>query len=188
MHLLPLLPGFMKRHPLVRAEWHFENRSVDIVAEGYDAAIGGGFDLSPGIVSRPLAPAHIIAVASPGYMSGRATPVDPAGLETLDGIVMRSLQTGRIRHWMLRDASGREMSAPQKPSIVVNDPSAMRGGGVAWPRRRDVGGARRACGAEERAPWSISCRAGTPTLARSRYTTLRARCCPRRPGCSSTGS
>jgi hypothetical protein len=41
---------------LVLAEWHFENRPVDLVAERYDAAIGGGFDLSSGIVARALRP------------------------------------------------------------------------------------------------------------------------------------
>jgi DNA-binding transcriptional LysR family regulator len=125
-HVLPLLPGFLARHPRVRPEWHFENRQVDLVAEGYDAAIGGGFALSPGIVARPLAPAHIIAVASPAYMRGRVPPPDPAGLQAFDGIVMRSLQTGRIRHWTMRDATGREESALLRESVVVNDPSAMR--------------------------------------------------------------
>jgi len=125
-HVLPLLPGFLARHPRVRPEWHFENRQVDLVAEGYDAAIGGGFALSPGIVARTLAPAHIIAVASPAYMRGRVPPSDPAGLQGFDGIVMRSLQTGRIRHWTMRDATDREESALLRESVVVNDPSAMR--------------------------------------------------------------
>ena len=40
-HVVPLLPGFLARYPLIRAEWHFENRVVDLVGEGYDAAIGG---------------------------------------------------------------------------------------------------------------------------------------------------
>jgi DNA-binding transcriptional LysR family regulator len=125
-HILPLLPGFLARYPRIRPEWHFENRQVDLIAEGYDAAIGGGFDLSPGVVARTLAPAHIIAVASPAYMNGRVPPCDPAGLQTLSGIVMRSLQTGRIRHWTMRDVTGREMPALLQESIIVNDPSAMR--------------------------------------------------------------
>jgi DNA-binding transcriptional LysR family regulator len=125
-HVMPLLPGFLARHPRVRPEWHFENRHVDLVAEGYDAAIGGGFALSPGIVARTLAPAHIIAVASPAYMRGRVPPTDPGGLQAFDGIVMRSLQTGRIRHWTMRDVGGSEMVAGQRESVVVNDPSAMR--------------------------------------------------------------
>lgn len=126
MHLLPMLPAFLARYPRIRPEWHFENRPVDIVAEGYDAAIGGGFDLSPGIVARTLAPAHIVAVASPAYMAGRVAPCDPAGLTELDGIVMRSLQSGRIRHWTMRDAVGNESAATLCEDIVVNDPAAMR--------------------------------------------------------------
>jgi DNA-binding transcriptional LysR family regulator len=125
-YLLPLLPGFLARYPRITPEWHFENRQVDLVAEGYDAAIGGGFELSQGIVARTLAPAHIIAVASPGYMSGRIPPTDPAGLQALEGIVMRSLQTGRIRHWTMRNAAGQQMPAPLPERIIVNDPAAMR--------------------------------------------------------------
>ncbi|QOL79662.1 LysR family transcriptional regulator [Pseudooceanicola spongiae] len=126
MHILPLLPDFITRYPGVRPEWHFENRQVDIIAEGYDAAIGGGFDLSPGVVARNLAPAHIIAVASPAYMADRRLPASPADLAKLDGIVMRSLQSGRIRHWTMRDAAGAQTPAPLKEAFVFNDPAAMR--------------------------------------------------------------
>ena len=125
-YILPMLPEFMARYPLIRPEWMFENRAVDLVAEGYDAAIGGGFDLTPGTVSRTLAPAHLIAVASPGYMRGRSTPVDPAGLVDLDGIVMRSLRTGRTTQRQMRNVEGFEQPIALKQTLVVNDPAAMR--------------------------------------------------------------
>jgi DNA-binding transcriptional LysR family regulator len=64
-YLLPMLSTFLLRYPDVQIDWQFESRQVDLVAEGFDAAIGGGFELSPGVVSRPLAPTHIVAVASP---------------------------------------------------------------------------------------------------------------------------
>src|SRR3982751_1255404 len=95
-YILPLLPAFMARYPLVRPDWYFENRPVDLIAEGYDAAIGGGFELAPGVVSRPLAPIHLIAVASPTLLAGRPAPIDPAGLAALPGIVMRSSASGRV--------------------------------------------------------------------------------------------
>lgn len=126
MHILPLLPGFIARYPAIRPEWHFENRQVDIIAEGYDVAIGGGFELSPGVVARNLAPAHIIAVASPAYMAGRSLPANPADLAQLDGIVMRSLQSGRVRHWIMRDAAGEQSPVQLKEAFVFNDPAAMR--------------------------------------------------------------
>lgn len=142
-HVLPLLPPFLARYPRISPEWHFENRAVDIIAEGYDVAIGGGFALSPGVVARTLAPAHIVAVAAPAYIEDRGRPADPAGLSSLDGIMMRSLQTGRIRRWTMRDAAGREMPAAMSETIIVNDPAAMRaaallGLGVAMLAMPDV--------------------------------------------------
>lgn len=124
-HILPLLPDFMRRYPRIRPDWHFDNRQVDLIAEGYDAAIGGGFELSPGIVSRVLAPVHVIAVASPEYMRGRTPPVDPSDLAALDGIVMRSPRTGRISQRIMRDVEGTEIPALQPETIALNDPAAM---------------------------------------------------------------
>lgn len=125
-HILPMLPDFMKRYPLVRPEWMFENRRADLIGEGYDAAIGGGFELASGVVARVLAPAHLVAVASPAYMRGRVPPTDPSGLSGLDGIVMRSLNTGRLEQRLMRNAAGEERAPDQPPTVVVNDPAAMR--------------------------------------------------------------
>ncbi|WP_046113552.1 LysR family transcriptional regulator [Aquincola tertiaricarbonis] len=125
-HVLPLLPDFLQRYPRVQPEWHFENRAVDLIAEGYDAAIGGGFDLAPGVVARTLAPAHIVPVASPSFLQRHPAPCAPADLMTLDGVVTRSLATGRVRTWTLRNAAGDEAAAVLRPAVVVNDPAAAR--------------------------------------------------------------
>src|SRR5215207_8704069 len=95
-YILPLLPAFLARYPGIRPDWQFTTRQIDLVREGYDAAIGGGIEWAPGIVSRALAPLHLIAVASPEYLKNRTLPVDPTALATLDGIAWRSSRTGRI--------------------------------------------------------------------------------------------
>jgi DNA-binding transcriptional LysR family regulator len=77
------------------------------------------------VISRVLAPLHIIAVASPDYMRGRTPPIDPTGLSEFDGIVLRSSLTGRLRHRIMRDAIGTELPAALNETIVVNDPAAM---------------------------------------------------------------
>lgn len=124
--LMPMLPEFLARFPRIRPEWHFENRQVDLVGEGYDAAIGGGFELRQGVVARRLAPAHVIAVASPGYLQARAQPAHPSDLRTVDWIASRSLQNGRIRTWVLRNGAGEEVAMEASPSLVLSDPAAMR--------------------------------------------------------------
>ncbi|MCJ9753405.1 LysR family transcriptional regulator [Neorhizobium sp. BETTINA12A] len=124
-YILPLLPEFMARYPLIRPDWTFENRQVDLIAEGYDAAIGGGFELTPGAVARVLAPAHIVLVASPAYMKDRPMPAHPADLANLDGIHMRSSNTGRIRQWVMRNAGGDEVPVALREKMVLNDPAAI---------------------------------------------------------------
>ncbi|WP_049620652.1 LysR family transcriptional regulator [Frateuria defendens] len=124
-YLLPMLPAFLAQYPRIRVDWQFENRQVDLVAEGFDAAIGGGIELAPGVVSRTLAPVHVIAVAAPATMQGRVPPADPAGLLDFDGIAMRSARTGRIRHWTMRNAAGEEHAATTRETLVFNDPEAM---------------------------------------------------------------
>jgi DNA-binding transcriptional LysR family regulator len=124
-YILPLLPAFMEKYPKIRPEWTFENRRVDLIAEGYDAAIGGGLELTPGMIARTLAPAHLVAVASPALMAGRPMPRDPQGLADLPGIQMRSDNTGRIRQWTMRNAAGEEITAPLSGTLVLNDPAAI---------------------------------------------------------------
>jgi DNA-binding transcriptional LysR family regulator len=123
--MVPLLAEFLERYPRVLPDWHFDNRQVDVVGEGFDAAIGGGFPLASGIVARELAPVHIVAVASPAYMASRAMPVSPSDLATFDGIMRRSSPTGRVRPWSLRSRRTAEQVAECRPRLVLSDPEAI---------------------------------------------------------------
>lgn len=124
-YVVPLLPAFLARYPGVTPDWHFDNRRVDLIAEGFDAAIGGGIELSPGVVARELARAHVVAVVAPSYANGRRAPREPADLARFDGIVMRSLTTGRLRDRVLRNRAGQEAAVELKPRVVMNDPQAI---------------------------------------------------------------
>ena len=123
--VVPLLTDFLTRFPAVLPDWHFDNRQVDLVGEGFDAAIGGGFELTPGVVARELAPVHIVAVASPAYMIGRQSPRRPGDLASFDGIMRRSSPTGRVRPWTLRSKREAEQPVPCKPRLVLSDPEAI---------------------------------------------------------------
>src|SRR5258708_897783 len=124
-HVLPLLPAFMERYPDVQLDWSFENRQVDLIGEGFDAAIGGGMELASGVVARRLAPLHVIAVASPEYLQRRQPPRQPHELAMLDGLSMRSAHIGRVRVWRMRNREGVETTLEHKARIVANDPEAI---------------------------------------------------------------
>jgi DNA-binding transcriptional LysR family regulator len=123
-YILPLLPAFMARYSGIRPDWQFTTRQVDLIAEGYDAAIGGGIEWGPGVISRVLAPLHLIAVASPEYLKKRTPPTDPSGLAAHDGIAWRSSRTGRIRERIMRNAAGIEIPVKLPETIVLDDPEA----------------------------------------------------------------
>ena len=134
--LIPLLGEFLARYPRVLPDWHFDNRQVDMVGEGFDAAIGGGFPLASGVVARELAPVHIVAVASPGYLAGRPLPRTPDDLASLDGIMRRSSPTGRVRPWTLRSRRTPERPVPCRPgsSSAIPKRSRKRPGSVSASR------------------------------------------------------
>jgi len=123
-YIVPLLSGFLERYPAISPDWHFDNRPVDLITEGFDAAIGGGIELPPGIVARELAPAHRVLLASPVYLAQRPAINTPDDLEQHDGILIRSPQTGRIRAWTLRNRDGAQSLINLKVKMTMSDPNA----------------------------------------------------------------
>src|SRR5260370_879239 len=59
------------------------------------------------------------------YLKGRTLPSDPSGLAAFDGIVMRSMRSGRVTARIMRNAAGDEMEAPQQATLAFDDPEAM---------------------------------------------------------------
>lgn len=123
--LVPLLNEFLIRYPEILPDWHFDNDRADLVGEGFDAAVGGGFALTPGVVARELSPVHIVAVAAPSYLAGRPLPQQPADFATLAGIMRRSSPTGRVRPWTLRTRRGVDHPVPCRPRLIFSDPEAI---------------------------------------------------------------
>jgi DNA-binding transcriptional LysR family regulator len=136
LYIVPLLGEFLRRYPAITPDWHFDNRQVDLISQGFDAAIGGGFDLPQGVVARKLAPAHRVLVASPGYLSQHPDIACPEDLQAHPGILIRSPQTGRIRSWQLtsREREHRPLNLTARMSLSDSEAAcaaAEQGLGVA---------------------------------------------------------
>jgi DNA-binding transcriptional LysR family regulator len=124
-YFVPLLEGFMQRYPDIVPDLHFDNRQVDLIAEGFDVAIGGGMELTEGLVARELARVRIVAVAAPAYLALHGAPAEPAALSRHRGLLRRSIATGRLVPWILRDGSRGEVVANVKAVAVLDDPEAL---------------------------------------------------------------
>lgn len=124
-YIVPLLGEFLRRYPDVLPDLHFDNKQVDIVAEGFDVAIGGGIELTDALIARELARLRIVLVAAPAYLKTHPAPQHPQDLARHHGLLRRSLATGRLIPWALKSKEGQELVASVRPAIVMDDPEAM---------------------------------------------------------------
>lgn len=123
-HVLPLMPEFLKRYSALRLDWSFENRRVDLVKEGFDAAIGAGIGVDANVVARPLVPLKLLTVAAPAYLAQYGRPVTLDDLARHDCIRLRSATSGRLRDWTFL-AGDDTVTVPVEGRIVLTDLDAI---------------------------------------------------------------
>lgn len=123
-YVVPMLGAFLQRYPAITPDWHFDNSPVDLIAQGFDAAISGAMELSPGVVARKLAPARRVLVASARYLDAHPPATAPSDLAQHAGILLRSPQTGRVRPWTLRNRSNAEAAIELPVRMTMTDPDA----------------------------------------------------------------
>lgn len=78
--LAPLLPDFLTAHPKVSVVADYSDRVVDIIAEGYDAAIRIGELRDNRLIARKLSEHRRILCASPAYLAQHGAPQTPDDL------------------------------------------------------------------------------------------------------------
>jgi DNA-binding transcriptional LysR family regulator len=133
--LAPVLPGFLAAHPQLCIDLEVSNRRVDLLAEGFDAALRvrtrpSGED---GVVMRQFAELDELLVASPGYLA-RAPRLDhPAKLAQHPTL---SFTPGARQAWTLIGPGGEAFEVEHAPrlsghSFEVMRAAALAGAGIA---------------------------------------------------------
>lgn len=129
--LAPLLPQFLARYPKVNLLLEVDNRRVDLLAEGFDAAlrvrtVPSGED---GLVMRRFAELDEVLVASPDYLKRRGTPMRPEQLvehDTLSFITDHDRQT-----WTLAGPDGGSVRIEHTPRLRCHDFAVLHAATVA---------------------------------------------------------
>lgn len=85
-HFAPVLAELASRHPELEIQSSYSDRLVDLVAEGFDAAIRLGVLDDSNLVARRIATFGGNLVASPAYLARRGTPRTPDDLLVHDAI------------------------------------------------------------------------------------------------------
>ena len=86
-HLAPVLAELTKRHPLLQIHTSFSDRFVDIVGEGFDAAVRVGYLADSNLIARRVGPIFGKLVASPDYIKANGAPETPDELLTHEALM-----------------------------------------------------------------------------------------------------
>lgn len=78
--LAPALALYLERHPFVRLDVSLQDRTVDLVEEGFDVALRIARRVDPGLVARRLATTRSVICASPAWVARHGAPRTPADL------------------------------------------------------------------------------------------------------------
>jgi DNA-binding transcriptional LysR family regulator len=80
MHLGPALTAFAQRYPRISIDVSFSDRFVDLVEDGFDAAIRIGALKDSSLIGRKLSPIRALLAASPDYVARHGRPATPRDL------------------------------------------------------------------------------------------------------------
>lgn len=85
--LAPLLIDFARAFPDIQLDVSFSDRVVNLVDEGFDAAIRIGKPADSSLVARKLCEMRIVFAAAPAYLDQRGEPETPAELAAHDCVI-----------------------------------------------------------------------------------------------------
>ena len=121
--LVPLVIRFMQQHPHLQIDLDFDDRYVDLVAQGIDVAIRMGRLADSSLGSSFLGINPWVVVASPDYLARRGVPADPTGLAAHDALIYSTVQ-GDAR-WVFDGSDGRAQSVDVRGPLRSNNLSAL---------------------------------------------------------------
>jgi DNA-binding transcriptional LysR family regulator len=118
LHVLPFVTEFLGRFPDVSISLTLLDRSVDLVEEGFEAAVRIGTLAESSAIATRLGALHRVIVASPQYLAQHGTPRAPADLT--GHVIVASSAVGGAERWLFRD----HVSVAIKPRLIVTTAEA----------------------------------------------------------------
>lgn len=127
--IAPLLPLFLREHPLVSIEASFSNAYVDLIGEGYDLAVRLGNLSDSRLIARKVADRRRLLCAAPAYLAENGAPATPDDL--VDRPCLRYTGKPNPHVWEFLDAERREHVVPISGPMASDDAEALVRAGIA---------------------------------------------------------
>ena len=123
VHVMPLIPRFLERHPDVTLDLVMTDTLVDLLQERADIAIRVGPLRASRLVARRLGTSRMVVVGAPNYLARFGTPKTPADLADHRGIGWTFPRS--IRGWPFKRGEHTEEAVPP-PAARASDGEAAR--------------------------------------------------------------
>jgi DNA-binding transcriptional LysR family regulator len=121
--VVPLTLEFMALHPQIRVDLSFEDRYVDLIAQGIDVALRMGKLADSSLGARYLGNNPWTIVASPKYLKTAGTPKRPIDLARHNALVYSSVQGDDV--WHFTGPRGERIAARVQGRLRSNNLSAV---------------------------------------------------------------
>lgn len=121
--LSPILPQFIRRYPEITLNLHLSDATVDLIGDGYDAALRIAALPDSSLIARRLRPVSRHLVASPAYIKRNGRPQSPSELNAHHclGYTYRA----RTNAWQFVHADGQAASVSPVGPLSVNNIDAL---------------------------------------------------------------
>src|ERR1700744_810061 len=126
--LAPILPEFLKTYPDVSIDLHLSDAMVDLIGEGFDAALRIARLPDSSLVARRLCTVQRHTVAAPSYLKRHGRPTHPMHLAQHKCFGYAYLPTPDV--WHYRNAAGEQASVRPSGQLRVNNGEALLPAGI----------------------------------------------------------
>ena len=131
----PIVQQLLACYPALSINLELTNDYVDLVGDGYDAAVRIGILSDSSLVARKVGGTRLIVCATPTYFGANGIPTSPEELSEHDCITLTTVGSG-VPYWRFQGANGtisvRISSRMQTNSDAAIHEAVLAGHGVAY--------------------------------------------------------
>jgi DNA-binding transcriptional LysR family regulator len=122
-HLAPLLPDFLAKYPEVSIDLHLSDATVDMIGDGFDAAVRIAVLPDSSLIARRLCGMPRYLVGSPSYLKTHGRPRHP--LHLAEHVCITYGHGTAAETWRFTHKNGKSATVRPSGPLRVNNGDAM---------------------------------------------------------------